>query len=104
MRAFFGKKFPKTRYEIWHRRGKSTVKGQSSLILYILPSFKFLLYQVLNKKSVKLGSSKILPAPHTYPSVELISTGTIIASTIMVDAFNNDASLYVVPTYQCYHD
>ena len=52
-------------------------------------------------RSVKLGSSKILPAAHTYPSVELVPPGTITASTIMVDAFNDDASFYVVPSYGC---
>ena len=70
--GFLAKKFPKTRYEIWHRKGKSGRKGQSYVILYIIPSSKFLLYQILNKKSVEPGSSKILLAANTYPSVELI--------------------------------
>ena len=35
-------KFCKTRHEIWHKRGKSGLKGQSCVILYIISSFKFL--------------------------------------------------------------
>ena len=102
MGGFFDKKnFPKTRYEIWHRRGKSKLKGQNCVVLYIIPSFKFLLYQVLNKKSVKLDFSQILAAVHTYPSVELIPSGAIIESAIVVDASNYDVSFYVVPSYEC---
>ena len=51
------------------------------------------------KKSVKPGSSEILLSAYTYPSIELIPPGTIIESAIMVDAFNDDASFYVVPSY-----
>ena len=65
---------------------KVGLKGQSCVILYIIPSFKFLLYQFFKKKSVKLGSSKILLAAHTYPSVELIILGTIIDTKIMMNA------------------
>ena len=102
MGGFFGhKKFPKTRYETWHRRAQSEHKAQNWVILYIISSIKLLLYQVLNKKSVKPGSSKILSALHTYSSVELISPGAIIESKIMVDGFNDDASFYVVPSYGC---
>ena len=57
---------------------KVGLQGQSCVILHIIPSFKFLLYQFLKKKSVKLGSSKILLAAHTYPSVEPVILGTII--------------------------
>ena len=71
------------------------------MIFHTIPSFKFLLYQVLNKKFVKLGSSQISAAAHTYPSVELIPPGTIIESTIMVNAFNHDASFYVITSYKC---
>ena len=67
---------------------KVGLKGQSCVILYIIPSFKFLLYQV-KKTSVKPGSSKILLAAHTYPSVELIILEMIIETKIMVNAFNN---------------
>ena len=77
MDGFFGKKIPKTRNENWHKTGKSRLKNQSCVILCILLSFNFLLYQVLNKKSIKLSSSEILPAAHTYPSVELIPLGTM---------------------------
>ena len=68
---------------------KVGLKDQSCVILYIIPSFKFLLYQFFKKKSVKLGFSKILLAAHTYPSVELKILGTIIETRIMVNAFNN---------------
>ena len=58
-------------------------------MLYIIPSFKFLLYQFLKKKSVKPGSAKRLLAAHTYSSVELIILGTIIETKIMVNASNS---------------
>ena len=47
----------------------------------------------------KTGFFQILLAAHPHPSAKLIPPGTIIESTIMVDAFNDDASFYVVPSY-----
>ena len=76
-------------------------KGQDYVILYIIPNFKFLLYQFLKKKSVKSGSSKILLAAHTYSSVEVIILGMIIETKIMVNAFNNYVRFYVVSRYGC---
>ena len=66
-----------------------------------MPSFKFLLNQFFKKNSVKSGSSKILMAAHTYPSVELIILGTIIETKIMVNAFINYVWFYMVPSYGC---
>ena len=45
-----------------------------------------------------MGFSKILLAARKYP-LDLIPPGTIIESTIMADAFNDDASFYIVPSY-----
>ena len=80
-----------------------TFKGQHKKFSMKM-SFKFLLYQVLNKKFVQPSSSEILPAAHTYLSVELIPPRMIIESTSMVDSFNDDASFYVLPSYGCLCD
>ena len=80
---------------------KVGLKGESCKILHIIPSFKFLLYHFFKKKSVKPGSSKILLAAHTYPSVEIIILGTIIKTEIMGNAFNNYVWFYIVPSYGC---
>ena len=80
---------------------KVGLKGQSCVILHMIPSLKFLLYQFLKKKSVKPVSSKILLAAHTYPSVELIIFGMIIETKIMVNTFRYYVWFYGVPCYGC---
>lgn len=73
---------------------KTDLKAKTVCLRTTYPSFTFLLYQVLNQKSVKPGSSKNLQAAHTYPLVKLIPTGRIVESIMIVDAFNDDPSLY----------
>ena len=80
---------------------KADLKAKTVWLCTTYPSLTFLLYQVSNQKSVKPGSSKNLQASHTYPSVELIPTGRIVESIMIVDAFNDDPSFYVVPNYGC---
>ena len=102
MGEFFGKKqINKTRHKILHRRDKSRFKGQGCVILYIILSFKFPLYKFLQvfKKICKTRFYQNLLAVHAYPLVGLISPGTSIESTLKVDDFNDDASIYVVPTH-----
>ena len=87
-------KFLKTTYEIWHSRGKNRLKGQNCVITYNITKFYVPVISGFKSKSVKPGSSKNLQAAHTYPLVELIPTGRIVESIMIVDAFNDDPSLY----------
>ena len=45
---------------------KVDLKANICVILYIIPSLKFLLCQILNTKSLKPDPFKILPAAHIY--------------------------------------
>ena len=46
----------------------------------------------------------MLLAARKYPSVDLIPPGMTIESTIMADAFNDDTSFYILPSYGYYTD
>ena len=45
---------------------KVDLKANICVILYAIPSLKFLLCQILNTKSLKPDPFKILPAAHIY--------------------------------------